>query len=107
MRKSVTIRPFTGRGGYVWGATTLGTNSGQAQVRVPFRALRVPHVGDADAGFTADSGGDEVAWTTRVVVFRRDAYVVFLRVTGLVDEVAVSHVVALCHAIDHRIVAAQ
>lgn len=93
----------TMRRAFVWGATTLGTNSGQAHVRTPFRPLGVPRVGDADAGFTVNSGGDEVAWTTRVLIFRRDRYVVFLRVMGLIDDVAMSRVIALGRIIDHRI----
>ena len=91
------------RRGFVWGATTLGTRSGEAAVRVPYRPLPVPPIGDSDAAFTVDHGGDEYAYTTRVLVFRRDRYVVFLRVTGLVESVAVSRVVALGRIVDRRI----
>lgn len=91
------------RKAYVVGSTTLGTSSGTTGVHVPFQRLSVPAVGDAHVAFTADWGGDEVGYTTRVIIFRRDRYVVFLRDFGLLDQTPVREVAALGQRVDHRL----
>jgi hypothetical protein len=87
---------------FVWSATTLGTHSGQSQVAARYHAIPVAPVGDRDAAFTVDSGGDEVAFTRRVLIFQRGRYVEWLRVMGLIEDVAMWRVVKLAHAVDRR-----
>lgn len=95
------------RTAYVLSTNTLGTNAGQTGIHVPFRQVAIPPVGNEDATFTADWGGDEFAYTTRVIIFRRGRYVVLLRIRGLQDQTALSKVVAVARTIDARVKAAD
>jgi hypothetical protein len=52
-----------------------------------------------------NSGGDEMGFTTRVLIFQRNRYVVFLRVRGLLDQTILSKVVAIGRRIDGRVAA--
>ena len=88
---------------YVMSTNNLGANAGQTAIKVPFRRLAIPAVGVADAGFTADSGGDEMAYTTRVILFERGRYVVELHIRGLQDQTLVSSVVGVARKIDARV----
>lgn len=88
---------------YVPSTNNLGANAGQTGIHVSFHGLAIPPLGDAHAAFTADSGGDEMAFTTRVILFRRGPYVVSLRVRGLVDQTLVSKVVAVGRKVDARV----
>lgn len=94
------------RHAFVFSANNLGANAGQTQIRAYYHPTSVPRIGDQDSASSVDSGGDEVAFTRRVVIFRHGRYVVWLRVMGLVDNVALWRVVNLARTVDHRIAAA-
>lgn len=87
---------------YLWGATTLGTNAGQARVRVPFQRARAPDVGQARTAFTAIAGGDEFAYTTDVVVFREGRYVASASMTALTETAARHYAVRAARRMDAR-----
>lgn len=87
----------------VLGSTSQGTRSGDVSHGYPYSPLALPCIGDQTAGFTADSYGDEFASTTRVIVFRRARYLVFLRVVGLQHQVPVRTAVQLATRIERRI----
>lgn len=91
---------------YVTSTNNLGANAGQTGIRVYFHRLAIPPLGDRRIGLTVDSGGDEMGFTTRVLIFQRNRYVVFLRVRGLLDQTILSKVVAIGRRIDGRVAAA-
>lgn len=73
---------------YMWGSTTLGSDRGQAHIRVPVKPMNAPHVGTRRSAFITTWGGDEFDYTTCTVVFQRKAYVVRIGVTALLESVA-------------------
>jgi hypothetical protein len=91
------------RRSYVMSTNNLGANAGQTGIRVYFHPVAIPALGNRRVGLTVNSGGDEMGFTTRVLIFQRGRYVVFLRVRGLLDQTILSKVVAIGHRIDHRV----
>jgi len=94
-------------GGYVLSTNNLGANAGQTGIHVPFRRLQIPVIGSRRAAFSANSGGDEMAFTTRVILFQRGRYVDMLRVRGLEGESPAGRVVAVAEKIDARLKSAR
>jgi hypothetical protein len=92
---------------YVTSTNNLGANAGQTGIRVYFHTLAVPPLGNRRIGLTVNSGGDEMGFTTRVLIFQRNRYVVFLRVRGLLDQTILSKVVAIGRRIDSRVAASH
>lgn len=85
------------------GSTTLGANAGEAGRPVPFKAIAAPRVGDESAAFSVTWGGDEFAYTTTVVVFRRGKYVATATAIGIVDQVPPRRAVSMARTVDRRI----
>jgi hypothetical protein len=92
---------------YVTSTNNLGANAGQTGLHIHFHLLAIPPLGNRRVGLTANSGGDEMGFTTRVLIFQRGRYVVFLRVRGLLDQTILSKVVAIGRRIDHRLAASH
>jgi hypothetical protein len=91
------------RHGHMWGATTLGTASGQAQIPIPFHRMGLPDVGTSRAAYSATWGGDEFAYTTCVALFTRGRYTVRLQVTAVQGNTAPHWTARLSRAIDARL----
>lgn len=87
----------------VLGSTSQGTISGDVSHGYPYHRSTVPATGDRATAYTADAYGDEFATTTRVMVFQRQHYLVFLRIVGLQHQVPLRTIEQLAGRIDRRL----
>lgn len=87
----------------VLGSTSQGTISGDVSHGYPYHRSTVPATGDRATVYTADAYGDEFATTTRVMVFQRQHYLVFLRIVGLQHQVPLRTIEQLAGRIDRRL----
>lgn len=87
----------------VLGSTSQGTASGDVSHGYPYHRVTVSAIGDRATAYTADGYGDEFATTTRVIVFQRQHYLVFLRIVGLQHQVPLRTIERLAERIDRRL----
>jgi len=87
----------------VLGATTGGTRFGAASHLYRYTPVAMPRVGNENAGFKAESSGDEFSYTTRTTIFRRGRYVATLRLVGYQGQFPQRAANALARVIDRRI----
>jgi hypothetical protein len=72
---------------------------------VPYQSIRLPAVGEADAGFTNDTASyaGEFVFTNRVVLFREGHYCAAVHISGDYAQTPVSAAIGLARRIDARI----
>ncbi len=87
----------------VLGSTSQGTISRDVSHGYPYHRDTVSAIGDRATVYTADAYGDEFATTTRVIVFQRQHYLVFLRMVGLQHQVPLQTIERLAARIDRRL----
>lgn len=90
----------------VLGATTGGTRVGQASHLFRYTPVALPPIGNEDAGYKAESAGDEFAYTTRTIVFRRGRYLAIIRLVGYQGQLPQRQAVSLARVVDRRLAAA-
>lgn len=90
--------------GHQLGATTGGTQHGQAVVYIPFTPDHLPRtLADPHAAYSAGWAGDEYAYTTHILLLQHRSWVVYLRVAGVQGSLPWSAVLHLANLTLHRL----